>query len=506
LLLAASVHGVGIARTALPAQDGLKFLRIAREFSLRPWEDVVRDADQHPLYPAAVAVVRPLVAPVFGPGPDGWRIAAQLVSALASIALLWPLFHVARALFDETTARLTVVLFVLLPGPAAIGHETLSDALALLGFVTALWLGEIALRTHTVHSVVGCGLAAGCGFWARPEVAVLPLAIGLTGLAATKSVSGWGRRWTGLATLSVVFLAMVGSYALLKGEVSEKLALRKAIPVAEKTRVTRKVAQWLPPGLDDARWDFSAKEESDQPAHLGPAGAAIRSARAWTEGMGWIFAPLTLWAAWRLKAGAGRTLVGVYVALFGALLVRHGMSLGYVSDRHALTLVVATLPWAAAGTLAVGRNVAAWRRWNEATQRQRAALALSALVGLGLMVQSKPAHASRWGHLAAGRWLAMHAKSGDAVLDTRGWAAFLAGRPAYDYWHVRQALTDAKLAYVVVGADELKARSRRGATLRAVLAFAAEPVAAFPEREEGCGLGVWVYRFHRPDSWEGLVP
>jgi hypothetical protein len=92
------------------------------------------------------------------------------------------------------------------------------------------------------------------------------------------------------------------------------------------------------------------------------------------------------------------------------------------------------------------------------------------------------------------------------VLDTRGWAAFVSGRPSYDYWHVRQAFTDAHLAYIVVGTDELNAPSRRAATLRAVLAYAARPVAEFPERRDGRGVGVRVYRFHRPGSWEGLRP
>ena len=89
---------------------------------------------------------------------------------------------------------------------------------------------------------------------------------------------------------------------------------------------------------------------------------------------------------------------------------------------------------------------------------------------------------------------------------TRGWASFASNRASYDYWHVCQALTDPYLAYVVVGADELSASSRRAATLRAILAYAARPVAAFPDDKNGGAIGVLVYRYHRPDSWEGLRP
>ena len=73
------------------------------------------------------------------------------------------------------------------------------------------------------------------------------------------------------------------------------------------------------------------------------------------------------------------------------------------------------------------------------------------------------------------------------MLDTRGWAAFVSGRPSYDYWHVRQAFTDARLAYVVVGDDELRAASRRAATLRAVLAYAARRSPGSPRRRGARG-------------------
>src|SRR3954468_4090874 len=75
VLLAAALHAIGMARAILPAQDGLKFIRIAREFQRRPWTDVVRGSDQHPLYPALVAVTEPAIAAVAGHGPDTWRVA-----------------------------------------------------------------------------------------------------------------------------------------------------------------------------------------------------------------------------------------------------------------------------------------------------------------------------------------------------------------------------------------------------------------------------------------------
>ena len=54
----------------------------------------------------------------------------------------------------------------------------------------------------------------------------------------------------------------------------------------------------------------------------------------------------------------GRVLVAVYLALFTLVLVRHELRMGYLSDRHTLTLVTLSLPWAAAGTFVCARGLA----------------------------------------------------------------------------------------------------------------------------------------------------
>jgi hypothetical protein len=91
------------------------------------------------------------------------------------------------------------------------------------------------------------------------------------------------------------------------------------------------------------------------------------------------------------------------------------------------------------------------------------------------------------------------------VLDTRGWARFISGLPGYDYWHVRQALTDSHLSYILVGIDELKSSSTRGETLRALLAYAATPIEQFPASPSDPTPAVRIYRFRRPTSWEGFA-
>lgn len=519
ILLAAGLHAVGIAQSILPAQDGLKFIRIAREFHLRPWADVVRGSDQHPLFPALIALTEPAVASIAGDSPASWRIAAQLVATTASLLLLIPLFGLTRSLFDERIAALATLIYVLLPFQAEIGHDTLSDSLALLGFLASLRLGQMALCSNVRYAPAACGVVAGLGYLARPEVLIVPAAVVLTGLSVWRSKPIFTRSMAvRFGTLGVAFLAMVGSYVIFKGEVSEKLALRIGASLAPHHSSIRKVEQWLPPGLDDRRWDFSPKEEPEGWSHTGVAKITGRLFHEWIEGLGWIFAFFAAWGVVRDRfirrvigrevsdgPDLGRRLVLLYLALFSAALVRHALRMGYLSGRHTLTLVALSLPWAAAGTFICARGIAVKLQWGPRLRRAAAITGLAALIGLGVYLQVKPGHQSRWGHWAAGHWLLENSSTGDAVLDTRGWAAYLSDRPSYDYWHVRQAFTDSHLAYIVVGTDELASESRRAQTLRAVLAYAATPIASFPEMRGGSKAGVQIYRYSRPKSWEGIV-
>jgi len=511
-VLSATLHVVGMARSPLPAQDGLKFLRFARDFQARPWADVVRSADQHPLYPALIALAEPITAAAIGKGPDAWRVAAQGVSVLAALALLWPLHAMTRRLFDGRAADLAVLLYALLPFPAAIGHDTLSDSLALSLTVASLCLGEAMLRARSWLAAVGCGAVAGLGFLARPEVALVPPMVVIASLlrrrAGREELAMAGR----LVALSAAVLAFVGGYAAVKGELSEKLSIRWSTSIGVGAHATSAAKVALPSGLDNARFDFSPKEESTDDAGLfhRPLASAKRLGREYAEGLAYVLIPLAVLGLARSRSAEGssdgRRLLLLYLVAFSAIAIRHASTLGYLSGRHALSLIVATVPFAAAGIVGWVEGFPARRGLSPGSGRRLGYAGMAALAVVGAVAQAKVAHPSRWGHRAAGVWLAEKATPADAVLDTRGWATFVRGIPGYDYWHVRQALADSKLKYVVVGEDELKAPSRRAATLRAVLAYAGKPVAEFPGREDGRGTGVKVFEFRPPASWEGVRP
>lgn len=517
---AAALHVAGIARTLVPAQDGLKFLAAARRFQSEPWVDVIRGTDQHPLYAALVAVAEPIVSAVMGPGPDAWRVAAQGVSAMASLLLLLPLFALARAIFDERIALVAAFVYVLLPVPAEVGRDTLANAVGLAGMFACLWLGARAIEGDSWRLATAAGLAGGLAYTARPEAILAPAAVGLAcgwNLLRTQGVRPLATA-PAPAALGLAMLACVGSYALAKGQVSEKLAIRHAAGLGPQINTIRSVPQPLPKGLEGAGLDLSPKEESGGESLAGPADVLVQLGRRWWDEMCWGFAIMAGWGLARRRfiqescgrpdAGrAERLVLAAFVATYVGGVVLHGSKLGYVSGRHALPLVAASTIFAAAGIVICLRRLgprlpispAAWRG-------VIAAGTVVVAAGLG-WYQLRTGHESRRGHWQAGRWLAEVAGPGERILDTRGWARFVAGRAdGYDYWHVRQALSDRGLAYVVVGRDELEAGSRRAESLNALLAFAATPARDFPVVVDGRDVGTRVYRMNQPISWEGFRP
>jgi 4-amino-4-deoxy-L-arabinose transferase-like glycosyltransferase len=523
-VLAAILHGVVVARTLLPAQDGLKYIRVARLFQVQPWSVVIQDADVHPLYPALIALVEPVVASLSGPGPDAWRIAAQVVAAAFSVGLIFPVYFLTRALFDNRVAFMAAGIVALLPRAAEIGHDTLADSVGLFMTFLSLWLGARAVRTQSWRLAAGCGLTAGAGYLGRPEVILVAVAVGVAWIAL-RARDGWSAVVSRLPALCVLVVAtalLPGYYAVVKGEISEKLAVRHGAMLGSNRILHRAVPQQLPQGLDDPRWDFSPKEETDRIPIQGWRIAVVRIAGKWWEQLCWFFAVMTVWGLVRKgyirdslpqrdpddARGVEGTILLSYACVYSLALVRNSAVLGYLSGRHVMALVITSAPWAAAGAYVCGRGLA--RQFDLSTRATRwlsgAVMALTACASI--VVQMQPNHVnhlSRWGHWAAGHWLAAHARPDELVLDTRGWGRFISGWPGYDYWHVRQALTDSHLKYVLVGLDELEAASPRADTLKALLAFAATPLHEFPAIPGDRSPAVRLYSFHLPSSWEGLA-
>ena len=171
VLFAVTLHAIAISQTLLPAQDGLKFIRIAREFQTHPWADVVRGSDAHPLYPALIAAAEPLVPGSRALGPrHGERPRRSWRSSLRS-ALILPIYgltlHAVRSadrLPGGRPRRLAPASRRARPRYAERQPRADVHASSRSGWARCPAPGRLA------ESPLARGLAAGAGYLARPEV------------------------------------------------------------------------------------------------------------------------------------------------------------------------------------------------------------------------------------------------------------------------------------------------------------------------------------------------
>lgn len=493
--VACAVQLVGIARTSLPSHDGLKILRTAASFQKQPWPETIRATDRHPLYPILVAAVEPGVRLFFRNGSESWRIAAQGVSAVCGIAVLIPLFLLTNSLFGETAAHWAALLWAVLPIPAELAHETLADPVALLCFTASLWALDRATQSRPRTWCALAGLFAGLGYWARPEVALIA-AVGAAWILTMRTAGGlkiaWRDRILHVAALLLPVVALVGGYAAAKGELSEKLALRRTLGMAPSALPTSRPTTSLEP--------FSAKpNEGELEVPPGLPQATFAMLAAWARVLGIGLAPLAIAGAFLAAPSPTRRLLRWYIGVASILILRHVHLFHYLSNRHVLTLAIATLPWASWRLTRLGDRVAAWLRVPAQARFASHALAVGAVLALCFVSQGHQSHPSRDAHRRAGLWLSTQSQPGDAVFDTNGWAAFVAERTWHDPWHLCQALADQRLKYLVLESSELSDPSTRGAQLRSLLAHRATPVARFEVANTQSPDYVIVYQYDQAD-------
>lgn len=229
LLVALGVRACMVARTEAIAQDGVRYLYMAREFGRVGLAGSVERYQYHPGYSAVVALAAWATGAEF---PHGWIRAAQWVSVFMSMVTLSGLYVIARVAFGHRIGLLTVLLLGLSGPYARISCDVLSDptAAAMVVLSAALGLGAVkALRSGSGWTLLwagGAGLAVGAGYLTRPE-AILGGPVVAVLLLSVRGLSARGRAMQlgALAILAVAALACVVPYAAAIGGFTQKKGL-----------------------------------------------------------------------------------------------------------------------------------------------------------------------------------------------------------------------------------------------------------------------------------------
>jgi 4-amino-4-deoxy-L-arabinose transferase-like glycosyltransferase len=457
LLLAAGLRVWLLSHTEVAARDSIHFIRIAWQLEHEPWLHVLKHIEMHPGYPLLILLMSQPVAH-FMQGPDTvlMQFSAQLVSVLAGTLLVVPTYYLGRELFNRTVGFWAAVLFQFLPASCRVLSDGLSEATFLLLAVTALYLAVRALRGGSPLLFGLCGLFGGLAYLTRPEGALVAAATALV-LLAMQLVRAYRRPWrTTLicgTTLSLAAILVGGPLVLITGKLTPKPSFNRSMGDGPRGEVPAGEDQRAPVAVFQARPVVMA---SLPPLAIWHQDDKQQRSRVWwglqavvgetLKGFNYVAWVPTLMGLWLFR-GRFRDTPGTWVLLLVCLAVtlllwRVAAFMGYVSERHALLIILCGSYWAVAAVTLIGRRLAdligTWTpraavgHRGKTTCRLLTVLLLLALLVPGLPRDFEQLHVDRRGFRAVGLWLAEHAGPGDKVLDPYSWPMYYAGRAFHD--------------------------------------------------------------------------
>jgi hypothetical protein len=460
LAVAAALHGWLVLHTKATARDSIGFarqaLRIQSPEASNPEKpndasmlkiDVIREAQHPPGYPLAVWVTAKFVRRTITPdGADGLYsplqlaettlLATQIASAIAAVLLVIPMYVTGRMLFGRSAAFASTLLFQVLPVPAHITSDGLTEGVYLLGMCTSLMLAVRAVRKPGVGGFLLTGLAIGSSYLVRPEAMMAVAAVGL--VAAYMGVS---RRWPRdltlgrLAALGVGVMLVAGPYMIVIGGVSNKPTANQMLEENPRSKLWKGQpgANAAPVGGPIlAKWMNPPVEGIPSRVLWGAEATAIETFKSLHYLTGaFAMAALVLFRK-RIATEPALWVLLAVAALNAMVLTYLGAKVGYVSERHTVLLVMigclfagGALEPVAAG---LGRFPAVGGFW---AGKFGVPALLVILVGIALPSAFKPLHANREGFKQAGIWLAGQVQKDDCVIDPFCWSDWYAGRTLY---------------------------------------------------------------------------
>jgi hypothetical protein len=529
--LACTVQAWMIGRAVVPAQDSIRYLIVAQAIARDGLLTTLGKQPEQPLFPALICLTHAMLQSVGMTDDIHWASSLQIAAALSLVVAVVPVYLLFRRLVGPRAALCGGVLFCLAGEIARLGADGLADSTHLLFFFLALWAAAeyftsgriVQSRSPRPAWLALAGVFTGIALLARAEAVVIPPAITATlawrhrARSRRPSPAATGRA---AAALALGWLAVVVPFLCVCGETSFEGALarilgRRGAVEAAPLNVSSTLAQLREPiekhwYLEGEGWlSFGRKDFSTTSRIRGWPAAVREFATELGKAFQYWLGGLALVGLWRLQRRWART-VDRLAQFVAALLTSGSLYLaatsGYLSSRHLLVLLVLGVGCAGAGVIEVANVCALAMRysptssWRAMLSRTVALLVASAACTPAL---ARPLHASRAGHREAAEWLARHATAQEVVLDSRGWTSLFTGLVTYRYDAAQTAMSDPRLAYVVVEQEELDADSRRGETLRLLAKGAMEPLARFAARGAKEKQQVVVHRWH-PDRFREL--
>jgi hypothetical protein len=433
VVVALALRAWQVWHTEVTTRDSIAFIRYAWRLESERWPEVVKSEKHHPLYPFLIHFVsRPVRA--FFPGnlPRAMTLTTQLISSLASVLLVVPMYFVGCELFSRRVGFWATLLFQCLPGSGRILPDGISESVFLLLVATSTLCACRAMRAGGLGWFVLTGLTSGLSYLTRTE-GLLVAAVSVVVLAGLQRSPTWQRSRPALARAGLVLAAatliVAGPFMWLIGGLSNKPGVRIVLGGEQarkgETPPRDRPAHIVHAPLPLAAWSYANGKRPEDRYGWAAWALVLMVDKAFFHVLTLPFAVgLFLW--WRRAARVPGMWVMLGVgAVLAALVYRLGQSNGYLGERHVQLILMGGLYWAVA-TLAF---VCGWL--GQLVGRQNgSALAfvlLTGVVALALPRTLAPLHSERVGFRLAGEWLAEHVEPGDMVFDPFTWSSYHAG-------------------------------------------------------------------------------
>jgi hypothetical protein len=436
-----------LCNTEVTARDSIGYIRYALEFERKgaddkrvPWQDVLKKNHQHPGYPVLVLLMSQPVRAIDGATtPENMELSTQLVNLIASMLLILPMYFLGRQFFDRTVSFGGALLYQYLPISAQLLSDGVSEPIYLVFLVSGLLQMVHAVRDRSVWRSQLCGLFAGLAYLTRPEGAMILPAFAGT-LIALQFRAAWRCSWRQFfecGTSAAITAAMIGSvYVIATGHFSNKPSVlviveqEKASQVRDPFAGTQLFAAAIPKTDTGVillvRSGWAVCMEVNQGFHYVAGIPALLG---------------LIWAFGSLRRDAGFWAMMLFIAMHALILVRLGMIAHYISDRHAMILVLAACYLAVFGLREIPRRLLAWGKRDSASDigsagaspsRTRYAAVAFAVLFLGLIGFCLPKatqrlHGNRAANHEAGLWLAQKFEVGDHIEDDHAWSHYFSG-------------------------------------------------------------------------------
>ena len=460
-----------IISTVLIAKDGITFIEYAQNILSDPVNTMLNE-NQHPGYPFLIIAAHKITKTICdGLSPFSWIYSAQSIALIFRLLAIVSIYFIGKILVGSKFSFCATLILILLPAPAKLGSDALSDWPHIFFLATGLLLLIRGAVDKKWWLFGPAGLAAGAGYLIRPECAMMVVLGGLwlgLQLLWPKHIMSKGTALAALVLLLVGFLTIAGPYMKLKGAV---------FPKKNVGQLTH--SSWQPEVHTENKQTVSEVTYTSQFIPSNIARAFVKLLGNIGETLMWFFVPALFVGIYsclikRAWYKPKQFFVIVLVALNIPLMIWLCTKYGYMSKRHTLPLMTFTIFYIPVGL----QELAIWLRERfpkkgklsvGINRNERTWFLVLFLIGVSICVPKllRPIRAEKALYRVAAQWLNDHSTPDDLIATADSRINFYAGRRILE---IEDLNSFAEAEYVVwiykKGADE--ALPAGGGKVRAV--------------------------------------